>query len=206
MKKKGFTVELMTEIAVFSALGFVLDLLQGAICNFLPFWPNGGSVGIAMCAVFILSFRHGLWGLLSGFIVGVLSMMTGVWISPLADSWYKVFFQLFLDYFGAWTVVGLAGLFSKLILNEENVKKRVLWISLACISGGMGKYLMHFLAGMLFWPTSDDVAQSIYSLTYNGSYMIPSIILCAVLMSIIILTHPEFLTYGFKEESFDEEK
>lgn len=191
--KKGFTVELMTELAIFAALGFILAYFQGSICRLFPFWPNGGSVGIAMCAVFIVSYRHGLWGMVAGLIIGLLDMMTGLWISPLADAWYKVFFQLFLDYFGAWMVVGLAGCFSSLIKKSESKKVMLIWVVVAAVCGGLLKYLMHFAAGMLFWPAEDVKSQFVYSLGYNGSYMIPSIILCAIVMAAVIGFHPEFI-------------
>ncbi|HIT50193.1 MAG TPA: energy-coupled thiamine transporter ThiT, partial [Candidatus Pelethenecus faecipullorum] len=60
MKKKVFSTKIMAEVALLAALAVVLDLLQSAICKFFPLWPNGGSVGIAMVPIIILSYRRGL--------------------------------------------------------------------------------------------------------------------------------------------------
>ena len=58
MKKRMIDIRVMAEIAIFAALGFVLDLVQGAYSNAL--FGNGGSIGIAMIVVFLISYRRGL--------------------------------------------------------------------------------------------------------------------------------------------------
>lgn len=191
--KSKMTTQVLTELALFAAIAFVLDYFQSYFCDFLGFWPNGGSVGISMCAVFFICFRRGPIGLLLGFIVGLLDMMDGVWISPLADTWYNVFFQLGLDYFVGWTLVGLAGLFAKSIKSSDG-KKKIILIITAVFIGSTAKFLSHFAAGMLFWPNSDVTSQFIYSFTYNLSYMGPSFILCSILMVLMTLKQPKLLS------------
>lgn len=193
---KTNVTKMMTDVGLFAALGFVLDVVQGVICDFLPFWPNGGSVGIAMCCIFVLSLKYGLIGMFGGLITGLLSMMRGVYISPLAaeGGFFPVLLQLGLDYFLAWTAVGLAGLFVKLFQKEENINKKCLWTGIACFVGGIGKYICHFLVGMIYWPNEDTTSQFLYSFLYNGSYMWPSIALCIVLMIIIVRKQPKLLS------------
>ncbi len=198
MTKHSKSIQLMTDMALFAALGFVLDFMQGFICDFLPFWPNGGSVGVAMCAIFLFSYRYGLWGLLCGLITGFLTMLSGIYISPLANNPIHVFLQLGLDYFLGWTLVGLSGIFFPLIQKKDS--HRNLWIILGVLIGGLGKFLCHFLAGMIYWPSDDKLGNFLYSLLYNGSYMLPSIILCAVVMFLIIYKVPKLLETKYVEE------
>lgn len=197
MTKRSKSISLMTDMAIFAALGFVLDFMQGFICDFLPFWPNGGSVGIAMCAVFIFSYRYGLWGMLCGLITGFLTMLGGVWISPFANNPFHVFLQLGLDYFLGWTFVGLSGLFFPLIQKKD--KYRNLWLILGVIVGGVGKFLCHFLAGLIYWPSDDKLGNFLYSFLYNGSYMLPSIIICSIVMFLIIYKVPKLLETRYAE-------
>lgn len=197
MTKRSKTISLMTDMALFAALGFVLDFLQGFICDFLPFWPNGGSVGVAMCATFLFSYRYGIWGLLCGLLTGLLTMLGGVYVSGLAVNPFQVFLQLGLDYFLAWTFVGLAGFFMPLIV--KNTKHKYLWIVLGVVTGGFGKYLCHFLAGMIYWPTEDKMGNFLYSLLYNGSYMLPSILLCAVVMVLVSMKAPSLLKTKYQD-------
>ena len=192
MKKNKIT--LITEMALFVSIGFILDFIQGTISNFLPFFPNGGSIGIAMIATLIFSYRHGLYGLLCGLLTGFLTMLSGVWISPFANNPLHVFLQLGLDYFFSYFVIGLAGCFAYLISKKQGKTKLILLI-VTSISSGLLKYLSHFLAGMIYWPNEDATSQFIYSLTYNGSYMIPSIILTTLLLVLIYFKAPSILEY-----------
>ena len=196
MNKKEL-IHFISDAAIFAALGFILDFVQGIICDFLPFWPNGGSVGIAMCAVFFVSYKYGLKGIFTGFIIGMLSMMHGVWISPFADNFLKTLLQLFLDYFGAWGLVGLSGIFASKIKNSTLTKEKVLFVCLATIVGGLSRYLCHVLSGMIFWPVDDVTSQFAFATLYNASYMIPSIILCCVVMSLVVIKLPKL----FKNEN-----
>lgn len=197
--KEKFSVRLMTELAVFAACGYVLDLVQGIYSDAFPFLANGGSIGIAMCAVFFVCFRHGLWGLLTALIIGLLDMLDGVYISPLANEWYKQMFQIFFDYFGAWLVVGLAGITAGLIKKKSSRTWVISFTVLSVFIGAFAKYLCHFASGFLFWPNEDVSSAVLYSLTYNLTYMGPSFVLCAVVMTLLVILQPKF-TLNLKEE------
>ena len=80
---KKISTKVIVETALLTAFAFILDYLQGIICDFMPFWPNGGSVGIAMVPIFILAIRRGVIpGVLGGMILGLIDMIDGIWISP----------------------------------------------------------------------------------------------------------------------------
>lgn len=189
--KNKFSINLMTEIAIFASIGYVLDLIQGIYSDAFLFLGNGGSIGISMCACFVICFRRGPWGMITALIIGLLDMIDGVYISPLANIWYKQIFQVFLDYFGAWTLTGVAGVFCYLIKKNEGIKRYVFIIA-ACFTGSFFKYICHVLSGFLFWPNSDASSALIYSISYNALYMFPSFILCTITMFLIVRLQPKY--------------
>lgn len=182
--KKNKKIILICEMALFVAIGIVLDLLQGLIGSF---WPSGGSIGIAIIATLIFSYRHGLYGLVCGLITGLLTMLNGIYISPFATNSFHIFLQLGLDYFLSWMVVGFAGLFARKVATS---KYRIYFVIGSSILGGFLKFLCHFLSGMIYWPSEDTTSQFIYSLTYNGSYMLPTIIISTIIMVLIAYKAP----------------
>lgn len=201
-EKKVFTVQTIAEIAIFAAIGYVFDLLQGSV--FASVFPNGGSIGIAMTAVFIMSYRRGaVSGIITGLLMGLLDLLDGFY--AISDTWYKVFFQVALDYWIAYPLVGLAGIFRKSFLKTENQKRKIIFLALGTFLGGMLKYLSHFISGVLFWPTDKWGGAVTFSLLYNGSYMLPSIILSAVVIIIIYIKQPKFIEIS-KSINYMEEK
>lgn len=198
MKKNKFDTRTMAEIGIFAALGYVADLLQGSVTSGL--FPNGGSFGFAMVAIFIIAFRRGcLPAVLTGLIMGLLDLMDG--FTSISDTWYKVFAQVALDYWIAYPLVGLAGLFSGLIGKQKQPKLKAIYIGVACFVGSFAKFIAHFLSGVLFWPNGSSTGASIaYSITYNGSYMLPSFVICAIIMILVSLKQPQLFDATYGEE------
>ncbi|HEY8444907.1 MAG TPA: energy-coupled thiamine transporter ThiT [Bacilli bacterium] len=184
MKTKNRTVLVMTEISILSALSLALDALASATSGF--FFPDGGSIGIAMIPIMVISFRRGIVaGLTSGFIVGMIQVLWG--------GHFLEFTQYILDYPVAYTVVGLAGIFTYL----NNRRLTVLNVIMGSIFAGLMRYLSHFFAGVFFWgeymqESFDFLSISFtglnvytYSLVYNGSYMIPTIIINTIVIYVL---------------------
>lgn len=189
---KKMTTKVIAEIAIFAAIGTVLDIVQGFYTDFIPVFNFGGSVGVAMIAVFIISYRHGLLpGLLCGFLMGMIDLMNGFY--AISDEWYKVFSQVALDYWLGYTVVGIAGMFSSKLKSSETKKQGIIILSIACFVGAFAKFFCHFLSGVIFWP-SEDMNAVLYSIIYNGGYMLPSFILTLALTIVIYLKAPFILT------------
>ncbi|WP_218943872.1 energy-coupled thiamine transporter ThiT [Bacillus aquiflavi] len=178
----------LVEIAVFTALAYLLDLLSGFI--FSRIWPQGGSVSIAMVPIFLMAFRWGIkGGMLTGLLLGLLQVVLG---------WSQIYtpVQGFIDYFVAFTVVGAAGIFASQVKNALNNQKRVKWIvfvTMGTFIGSALRFLAHFFTGIVFFgayaPKGQPVA--LYSLIYNGTYMLPSFILSAIIVILIISTAPK---------------
>ena len=194
---KNFSVKVLCEIAIFAAIGFVLDILQGGIWK--GAFANGGSIGLAMVPVFIISYRRGLVpGILCGLLLSLVQMLGGIYVinGSSMSGWKQTFgpfLQIMLDYVLAYTVVGVAGAFSGMYKKGDN-KAKLIAIICGCVVGGMLKYFCHAASGVFFWPGEMwGVSGALYSWLYNGLYMIPNIIVCTVVMIIIAKVYPVFL-------------
>ena len=220
MKKQKFTTKVLAEVAIFAALAFALDALQGGMWRGV--FVNGGSIGLAMLPILVISYRRGLVpGLLCGLIVSLVQMLGGIYVINASnyEGAMKVlgpFFQIGLDYVLAYTVVGFAGAFHFLFEKEEDIKSKIIWIIVGTVVAGLLKYMCHVLAGGFFWlGDGSDAFMGVnnatwaYSFVYNGAYSIPNIILCTGIMVLIAKLYPQFLkvndTLITKEEAIDAE-
>lgn len=206
MQKKEIKLQIIAEIAIFSALAFALDILQSGL--FRGLFPNGGSIGIAMIPVLVISYRRGLVpGLICGLIVSLLQMLGGIY--AIADSWYLVILQVLLDYVVAYPLVAVAGVFYKSYQKADNQKQRTKYLWLGTIIGGLLKLASHYAAGVIFWsytcPEDFLGGPYFYSFVYNGAYMIPNIILSAIILIIISKKQPMILLPNSKEKESVEE-
>ena len=192
MKEKKFTISTITEIGVFAAIAFALDLLAAGIWRFA--FVNGGSISIAILPVLFVTYRRGtIPGMVCGLIVSILQMLSGVYV--ISGAWYLVLLQILLDYVLTYPLVALAGLIFAVAKKQEKKGSRITFIALGILFGGLFKFLCHFLAGVIFWSSS--IAWSsfegmpvLYSLVYNGAYVLPSIIVSAIIFIIIYRIQP----------------
>lgn len=197
--KSLFNIKTIAEIAIFAAIGYVLDLCAGAYSA--PLFPSGGSIGVAMVAVFIVSYRRGpVAGILTGLIMGLLDLADGFY--AIAGEWWKAFLQVALDYWLAYPLVGFAGFFASLYQKKKDkTSSRIVIVIAGCLVGGLLKFLSHYLSGVLFW--GDDPSafawglsflnKWVYSLLYNMAYMAPCIVLSGSVMALIAWKYPKLL-------------
>lgn len=180
---------LMIEIAIFTALALVLDIIP--FLNFKVGWANGGSISLAMIPIFIVAFRWGLvGGSLSGLLFGILKILFGATILHL--------FQGFMDYALAFTVLGVAGIFSTKVKNafkQNNSLKAFIYITIGVFLGTGLRFLAHFYGGIVFFGEYAPEGQPawLYSLVYNGGYMFPSFLICAIGIYLLFQAHPRTL-------------
>jgi len=180
----------ISEVAVFSALAYLLDFAAGILS--LKIWPQGGSVSIAMVPIFLMAYRWGIkGGVLTGFLLGLLQFILGF-------SQIYTLVQGFIDYFVAFSVVGLAGVFANLVKNSLSKDAKGKWMTYVIMGSFLGsvlRYLCHVVSGIVFFgeyaPKGQPVA--IYSLLYNGTYMLPSFIISAIIIIIVISAVPKRL-------------
>ena len=94
---------MMIEAAFLAVFALILDLLPS-----IRLTP-AVSISIAMVPIFIMAIRWGIkGGLLSGFLWGLLQVVTG-------DIYFLTISQFLIEYFIAFAFVGFAGLFYKTI-------------------------------------------------------------------------------------------
>jgi thiamine transporter len=179
---KNSKIQMMAEMAMCAALAIVFD--------FLPLFtaPQGGSVSLTMIPVFLIAFRYGLrQGLITGLLLAALQIVTKL-------SFVHII-QVFFDYIAAFTSLGLAGIVFKQIkssLTNGNKSSATLYIILGVFVGSIARFICHYIAGVVFYgsyaPKGTPV--ELYSLIYNAWYMVPSFIISAVILAIILSSAP----------------
>ncbi|MBO5578156.1 MAG: energy-coupled thiamine transporter ThiT [Bacilli bacterium] len=189
MDKSSKMIRTIVEIAIFAALGFVFDELQGAVAKAI--FPNGGSIGFALIAVIIISFRRGpIAGFFTGLIMGVLDFATGPYI---LGPW-----QVMLDYILPYAVVAIAGFAKPFFDREENKYIKLVILLVATLVGGLAKFTCHFLSGGIFFAEYISWVEFagqpwLYSLAYNMAAVGPSIVLTMLLLIPIYFKAPQIL-------------
>ncbi len=156
--------KVMVEIAVTAALAFVLSMLR------LYRMPNGGSITLEMIPIFYLAFRAGwvpaAW---AGTLLGLLNL--------LGDAYIIHPIQLIMDYPLPFAVLATAGWFAKQPV-------------VGVVVGSMSRLLVHTIAGVVFWGSYAPEGQNVwlYSVGYNATYLIPQLVISAVVMVVLMRT------------------
>ena len=183
MSRTRYTIRTICEIGLFAAVGFVIDELQGILGKGL--FVNGGSIGFAFIAVIIIGLRRGwLPALLTGLAIGTFDFMTGAYIiHPV---------QPILDYIIPYAMVAAGLVFKPMYKNAKDNKGKMLALVLITTVGGLSKLVSHYLAGVLFWADQSGFAWNLtymnpylYSLIYNMTYIVPSIIITSIMLLFI---------------------
>ncbi len=173
-KRKKYLLSLV-EAAVLMAVAVVLDYL----CKLIPFqFPYGGGISISVLPLIYFAFRRGtLWGLGAGVVFSVLQIITG-WYPPPAGTWWAFLLCVLLDYLLAFSVLGLADLIVGLF-----GRHRLAGYGAGAVAVCLLRFLCSFLSGVVLWDSycPDGMSVWVYSLLYNGGYMIPNAILTGVL-------------------------
>ena len=159
------TIRPMIEVALLATIAYILDLVTQPMS--LGPWI---SLSFKMVPIFLLSFRWGVKaGAMGGFIWGLLQVVTGEaaggWLTPV---------QGFLEYFVAFSLIGLSGTVKPALDKAIREKKRLqtlTFITVGVILGGFARYLIHYIAGVIFWGSYAPAGQSayLYSLIVNSS-------------------------------------
>ena len=168
MDKKS-KIRFIVEISVFTALGLTLDWIAGIYSS--PFWSKGGSISIAMVAIFMMGYKYGAGGgLLTGFLMGTIQILWG-YVLGLG--------QVCLDYIIPYTVLGFVGLFKNKV-NSTSGTKQIICITVPIIVVCIARTLCHVLSGIIYFETPFWG-----SLLYNGPFMLISTPLC-ILLTVIL--------------------
>ena len=203
MKSQQTTRRLVTS-AMLIAVASVLALVS----EFIPFLQLrfGGTLTLAsMLPIILISYMYGLkWGLGSAAVYAVIQIFMGfktvaALFTPDSDSYMALWMAIcvvLLDYFLAYTSLGLGGIFAR-------KKGGCLRLVLGGVVAQVICYAFHVLSGFLFygawadWFFTESAAKDLaisgwimehlsgrglallYSLIYNALYMLPEIVLTA---------------------------
>lgn len=194
----------ITESAMLLAVAIVLELVSKA---FIPEMPFGGQVTlVSMLPVVLISYRHGVrWGLVAGVCYAMLEMALGA--KTVAAAFQPDYFgdgvmivnallMCLLDYVLAFTAIGLGGVF------RNKIQKPGVALACGSIVALGARYVAHILSGYILfsgwaeWFFTQDgfpawgasLVESlsptalgwVYSAVYNGIYMVPEMILTAI--------------------------
>ena len=207
----------LTESAMLLAVAIVLELVAKM---FIPEMPFGGQVTlVSMLPVVLISYRHGMkWGFVASFTYALLEMALGA--KTVSAAFLPGYFgdgamilnallMCLLDYVLAFTVLGLGGIFRNKLENKG--------AALACGSlVALGaRYLCHIFSGYILFSgyaewyftqegfpawgaqlveTLNPTALGIlYSVVYNGMFMIPELVFTAI-VALIIARIPKIVT------------
>ena len=175
------------ETALMLALSTILAELA-----VVPF-PLGGSVTIfSQVPMVVISYRYGVkWGIFSGLAMGVIQALFGLNNITYFKEIVSCLIVLLVDYIIAFGALGLGGMFRKIIKNQP------IYLALGGAVVSVMRFLCHFVSGVTIWADYTNGAKEVllYSLGYNGGYMLPELIItvigCAVLGAVFDLKSPD---------------
>lgn len=217
MENKVNKTKRITESAMLLAIAVVLELVAKM---FIPEQTFGGQITIvSMLPVVLISYRHGMkWGFVASFTYALLEMAIGMKNVSAAflpgyfgdnAMIFNALLMCLLDYVLAYTLLGLGGIFRNKIKNPGT--------SLMCGSlVALGaRYVAHIASGYILFAsyaewyftqegfpawgaqlvesTSAELLALLYSVVYNGMYMLPEMIFTAI-AAMIIARVPKIVT------------
>lgn len=207
----------ITESAMLLALAIVLEL---AAKMFIPEMPFGGQITfVSMLPVVLISYRHGVkWGLVSGVAYALLEMAIGARtvIAAFQPGYFgdgtmigNALIMCVLDYLVAFTVLGIGGCF------RNKIEKPGAALMAGSIVALGARYVAHIASGYILfsgwaeWFFTQDrfpawgaqlvsslsptMLGLVYSIVYNGMFMVPEIILTAI-AAMLIARVPKVVT------------
>ncbi len=176
------TTRMMVESAIMIAIATVLSLIKID----LPF--GGGVTIVSMLPIILVSHRWGWkWGLVTGFVYGVIQLLFGLDNVGYATTFATAVGVIALDYVVAYTFVGLSGFFDTIFGKTRKALFVGILVSLLL------RFACHYVTGVWIWggwmPESfmnmTMTSPWIYSLLYNGWYMLAEIVITEVVAMLI---------------------
>lgn len=215
--KRKATARRITESAMLLAIAITLELISKI---FIPELPFGGQITlVSMLPVVLIAYRHGTkWGFVAAVTYAVLEMAIGMKTVSAAFlpgyfgdgvMIFKALLMCLLDYLLAYTTLGLGGVF------RNAVKKPGVSLMCGSLVALSARFVCHILSGYILfsgwaeWFFTQDgfpawganlvsalspaVLGWVYSIVYNGMYMVPEIILTAI-VALLLGRIPKIVT------------
>lgn len=207
--KNKLNVNWLAESAVMIALAVVLEVISKMI---VPEFAFGGQITIvAMLPVVLVAYKYGIRrGLVTGFAYSLVQMALGAktisgMVLPSSDDYLgsvgKIILMLLMDYILAFTVLGLSAMYKK------SIKNTVASFALGTLTVLLLRYVCHIISGYVLFGAwaewfftqdgfyswgpalvekfSGNTLSFIYSVIYNGFYMIPETITTTIAAAVV---------------------
>ena len=194
----------LCECAILLALSVALSYVK-----FLSLPFDGSITLFSMLPVCLVAIKYGTkWGLLTAFVYSIMQMLLGfntvsAFFLP-GDSqmvWWRAIIVVLIDYVIAYTVLGFGGIFRKKFSTGKA-------LCLGSVFAIALRYIAHIVSGAIFFGAwaewfftqdgfpawgqvilntfSGDALAIVYSFIYNGTYMIPEIIITAIFACFVV--------------------
>ena len=184
-KKRKTNVLALVETAMMVALAVGLEILSGLIPG--P-WAFGGSVSLGAIPIFYLSYRRGCgWGAAAGLIYACVQMILGFYIPP-ANTATAIVLCVILDYILAFTALGFADLIAEPFGKSGKRSARITGYVVGAVGASFLRFIFSFISGIILWDSyalEYNLSPWVYSLIYNGSYMIGNAAIAAVVLALL---------------------
>ena len=174
-KSKAFSSRELSFAGIAIASGFVLSFIK------IKPVANGGSITLAsMVPVILFAYFYGFThGLLVGVVYGLLQFIQEPYIlTPVT---------FILDYILPFACISLASIGAKF-------KNKTLGLILGAVFAFAGRFLMHFLSGLVYfsmgkiWTTLPATNGALYSFLYQTIYLVPDLAIAVVALIILSKT------------------
>ncbi|MFA5561578.1 MAG: energy-coupled thiamine transporter ThiT [Eubacteriales bacterium] len=163
--------------AMMLALAFVLSLFKFDA----PFRLGGSVTACSMLPLLVVAAKYGYkWGVPTAFLYALIQLLQGV-VEGDVFVWLEtggaVLLCVLFDYLVPFTVLGLGGFLRK--------RGRLgIYIGMATVMAA--RFVSHFITGVVIWGQwAEGSSPFIYSLLYNGGYMLPEIILTVAAAAVL---------------------
>ncbi len=143
-------------------------------------WAFGGSITLgSMLPLLLIAWRWGTkQGLFSALVFSIMQLLLGVKNVTYGQTAIQMVGITLLDYVVAYTVYGLGGIFKKRMNNK------LLALAAGIVLVGALRFICHFVSGWMIWdalwPNEKGLSGAMYSLIYNGGYMLPEVLVALV--------------------------
>ena len=182
---RNTNVKKLTVCSVMIALAAVLSLIK------VVRMPLGGSVTLlSMLPIALISVMYGLrWGMLSSLVYSVIQLIFGITIDGLL-GWglnaEMLIGCIAFDYIVAYSVIGLAG-----IVRDKGTVGAAVGTAIALAL----RFFSHLMSGVIIFANFEEFVVFgkswvgrpwLYSICYNGLYMLPELIVTAVAIAFVV--------------------
>jgi thiamine transporter len=175
--------QILVEIALTVAMAAVL---YAVFHLWLPLNAFGGEIAFTMVPIMVLALRRGVVaGVVAGALWGILQ--------AIAEPQFIIHpAQALLDYPVAFGLVGLTGLGSPAYRSAIERGRTAQAAAIAAVSSLVGvgaRFAAHVASGVVFFGANAPSGQPvlIYSIVYNGTYILPSALISIPATVIVLL-------------------